>query len=287
MLNSDKHINALETWQPLSDLASFFAFIDTSRMDQNAASYLRFGVGKRLTLIFNDIRWLTSTCPEYRTETLSDEECKQAGLHLNSFYLNVRGVLDNFAWALYWLISPVGAAKTEADNKSAQIGLFQKPVLHLFPENSDLRKVIDQHRDWSFDLKRRRDPAAHRLPLRVIPQVIAGENLTRYRELEKQYFENINKFAVDLKESNGLVKDDSIAGISKRCEQIERIKEAHDRTQSELSFEMQSQGQFAPIFTYSSGMQELIPLYPTLTDDTTSLLKLSIACKSHIAALIH
>jgi hypothetical protein len=270
----------------LSDLATFFAFIDTSRIDQHAASYLRFGVGKRLSLIFNDVRWLTSTCPEYRTETLSDEECKQAGLHINSFYLNVRGVLDNFAWALYWLISPTDAAKTEADNKSAQIGLFQKPVLLLFPETSDLRKTIDHHRDWSFNLKRRRDPAAHRLPLRVVPQVIVEENLTRYRELQQQYFENINKLAVDLRRSDDMVTDDSIAGINKRCEQIERIKEAHDRTQSDLSLEMQSQGQFVPLFTYSAGMQELIPLYPTLTDDINHLLRLSAACKAHIVSLI-
>lgn len=279
------YTNSLETWQPLSDLLTYFAFADISKMDEHAVSYLRFGVAKRISLILRDIRWLTSNCPAHRVEALRDDECELAGLHLNSFYLNIRGTLDNFAWALYWLIAPIEAANTEA-SQFMQIGLFQKPVLNLLPGDSDLRKVIDRHRDWSIDLRSRRDPAAHRLPLRVIPQIISeAENSSIYIQLNKRYVDNVNELAIEFEQCAKEFTDTSIAGISKRCEQIEKIKEAHDKKQTELSFEMQSQGRFVPVFTYSAGRQELIPLYPTITDDTNSLIKLSSACKNYISSI--
>jgi len=274
-------------WQSLSELLSFFAFLNEPSIHQNTAAYLRFGAAKRIRWILEDVRWLTSNIPVDRTEALTDEECHAAGLHLNSVYLHIRGTLDNFAWSLLWQFAPVEAEQLDKDGNYNQIGLFRTSVLRHLPTNSRLKTIIESLRDWNDAFRLRRDPVAHRLPLRLIPQVITGaENIRSYQETQATLFANISDFAQRCTQNSNRVDDDSIRGITERCNQIEKLADEHEAKQQKLCRQMESLGTFVPVFTCSLAGTDLIPLYPTITDDCGNLIKIGAELRTFIESVV-
>jgi hypothetical protein len=82
--------------------------------------YLRYGIMRRIRLMqsaFNDFRNIIF--PE-RTEPLSQQESDNACRDLNAIYINIIGLLDNYAWLLAHQMA------TEATRKLhlIKIGLF-------------------------------------------------------------------------------------------------------------------------------------------------------------------
>src|SRR5262249_2522875 len=61
--------------------------------------------------------------------------------------------------------------------------------LHL----ANLKSVLEEHSDWNDDLKSRRDPSAHRMPLYVPPAILNEAEAARHEAIWKERQEAIQK----------------------------------------------------------------------------------------------
>ncbi|MEK6304643.1 MAG: hypothetical protein AABO41_28500 [Acidobacteriota bacterium] len=126
----------------------------------------RLGMVEAAIIILDDeISETQSPMDHYLAEKLA--------LFLNAYYLNLAGSLDNLAWALTYhhnLIPNVNEADLK-HRRFAQL-LTKAFLIELRQNNLDpLADALEPFRDWYQDMREFRDPAAHRIPLRVPPSV--------------------------------------------------------------------------------------------------------------------
>jgi hypothetical protein len=107
-------------------------------------------------------------------------------LLLNAYYLNLAGSLDNLAWALTYqcLVENVDENKPK-HREIAQ--LFGNKFLAKLRERNleQLDKELQPFRDWYWDMRKFRDPAAHRIPLLVSHSVYSEEDVKKAQELDE------------------------------------------------------------------------------------------------------
>ncbi|MEX0643924.1 MAG: hypothetical protein WD076_01335 [Parvularculaceae bacterium] len=178
---------------------------------------------------------------------------------MNVTYINIRGVVDNLAWALRYYLG-----KDEASDLSpADIDLFGK----RFREKRFMQPIygtIEPFRSWYVDLKKRRDPSAHRIPLALVPALLNPSDAEKHRQIETQIDSLSHKALVELKRAN---HDGATALFSA----INDLREAQRNI-----------GTFSPIFYHD--LRELpAPLYPTVAQDVGTLIRLFRATKNAVA----
>ena len=67
-----------------------------------------------------------------------------------------------------------------------KIGLFQRCILED-SQFAQLTPSIVAQADWNSDLKNRRDPVAHRIPLAIPPQVLTPAQSSEYQRLSEEH----------------------------------------------------------------------------------------------------
>ncbi len=142
--------------------------------------YLRYGIMRRLRLMqsaFNDFRSII--LPE-RTDPLSQQESDDVCRDLNAIYIHISGLLDNYAWLL---VHQMATETTKAVDPK-QIGLFAR-ALRQDANLHDGLADVEPFRAWLKEVKEKRDPAAHRMPLYVPPAALTPEDVRRYEEIEQ------------------------------------------------------------------------------------------------------
>lgn len=160
--------------------AQYLAVITAQGLQEKAAVYqLRYGVGRRWGLLWSAYENINAIVPVGRKDPFSADEVKQVSRDLNTVYINIVGVIDNLAWALR---HERGSETVKAlhDNR---IGLF----VNAFKNDAcfeALRPALDAFAPWFKDLRERRDPAAHRIPLSTPPAVLDKEAAAKYQELQ-------------------------------------------------------------------------------------------------------
>jgi hypothetical protein len=98
-VNNAEHDHALAVLTPLFDLSAKVSLELPDKLgDREAQIYLRHGVGRRLQDMHDSYREITTLAYHGRAEPLQPLEQREFSRHLNSFYINLRGVLDNFAY---------------------------------------------------------------------------------------------------------------------------------------------------------------------------------------------
>ena len=106
-----------------------------------------------------------------RGNLLSPELTIELNIHLNAFYLNLRGSLDNLAWILAFELG-LNPKLSEEDRSRSFSDLFwrdfQKALTTRRPTLVRRLQMLDA---WQSEVKRFRDPAAHRIPLLVTPGI--------------------------------------------------------------------------------------------------------------------
>jgi hypothetical protein len=205
--------------------------------DPEAKHFALYGAGRRSGLLWTAYREILGTIVIDRTAPLSSDETKAVSRDLNTLYINIAGTLDNGAWCLRHERGSQ-AIKTLADS---QVGLFSKKFIGD-PAFSALRVALEPYRPWFVELRKRRDPAAHRIPLSVPPAVLTPDDARRYAALQERINETIAAGDYDL------------AGTL-------------EKTQAAL-------GQFLPKFLHHP-REPLIPFYPTTSQDLTQLTRVS------------
>ena len=172
----DDHQLAVRT--ELLNLTSEVIATSQKLSNVKAQHYLQFGAGRRLRMMLASYCGVFDTVAADRKEPLPLAEMAEVSRDLNVVYINIRGVLDNYAWALYL---EKGMSKT-SKLKDEQVGLFNK----AFRNNDSLKAlkpVLDANLDWNTSLKSRRDPSAHRMPLYVPPAILTEADATRHQEI--------------------------------------------------------------------------------------------------------
>lgn len=116
-------------------------------------------------------------------------------LFLNAYYLNLAGSLDNLVWALTYEHNLVD--DTDEDNKQHRqfAQLLGKKFLCRLRQNH-LEKLSDKlqpFQDWYWDMRKLRDPAAHRVPLFVPHSVYSEDDVKLAQKLDKEAAELIRQ----------------------------------------------------------------------------------------------
>jgi hypothetical protein len=154
--------------------------------DAGALLHLKGGLGCRHYILRHCREYLERTCFASTDKPLSADTATEAALHLNGYYLNLRGALDNLAWMLQ-LELEVLPNVTEASRRRTDINLFGKPFLDALKDKSSshIRPIIAL-KQWGLDLVKLRDPAAHRIPLYVPPGIMTSqEQVDEFRRLDE------------------------------------------------------------------------------------------------------
>jgi hypothetical protein len=108
-----------------------------------------------------------------RKKVLDTHACAELNVHLNSFYVQLRGALDNLAWVLHYEHDVLGSADESDQPTRTKCNLFDGRFLKgLDASHSLLASALRAKRPWFNDFKERRDPVAHRVPLYAMPGVI-------------------------------------------------------------------------------------------------------------------
>jgi hypothetical protein len=195
---------------------------------EDALHYLRFGVARRLEMMWHAYRSIILGAHPDRKEPLTSEESIVLTRDLNVIYMNLRGALDNLCWALLHEFAPA-----ETRSRPSKIGLFL-PCLVNNLRFATLAKEIAPHQKWDLELKDRRDPVAHRIALTLPPQVLNTEEAGRY----KDFVERLNTAMANM-------DFDGAEDIRRAITHI---------------------GTFVPVFMHDPKKRP-IPIYPTVPED--------------------
>ena len=146
---------------------------------------------------------------------------------ISTFCTCTRAASCNFAWAF------ISEKHPSRKIKPLHVTLFHPKFREACPSLASIARDIDQHAAWARDVKNRRDPVAHRIPLYIPPSIDNSEEGKRYNELAQKQ--------IDL-------------ASEQRFEEAQDAFDAIDRI-----------GTFVPWFLHTRGNP--IPLYPTVPSD--------------------
>jgi hypothetical protein len=131
------------------------------------------GFQRRLLLMQANRFHIEKVAKPGRTEVLNTYACSELTVHLNSFYVQLRGALDNLAWALHYEFTLLGSVGEADPGTRSRCNLFDRRFLKpLESVDSVFANFLRGKQRWFEDFKERRDPVAHRIPLYAMPGVI-------------------------------------------------------------------------------------------------------------------
>jgi hypothetical protein len=235
--------HALAVWDGSQKLIFQTLSAEQHVSSEQAKFHIRFGLGRRSQSIWYSFRELHYLIPPSRTEPLLADEANRASELLNSIYINIAGALDNFAWCFHFHF----CSEPPRIIKEQNIGLFNPTFL----KDERLQPIIDTlkiYEAWRIELKKLRDPAAHRIPLSAVPSI---QDRTSLAELEIV----IGQVNAKTAEFNIAVKN----------LQHERALEIGTEIE-ELNLTRQKIGSYVPLFEFDPSKQP-IAIYPTVVQD--------------------
>ncbi|MCA9466820.1 MAG: hypothetical protein KC643_15450 [Nitrospira sp.] len=233
-------LHMFSVFNPLRDWGLKAVMLAKKLKNDNARYYMQYGAGRRLNMVFYSYQTITHIAPSGRTKPLSYEEQMELSRDINTIYINLRGVLDNFAWCFLYERHP----ELESKISPYSVGLFSKKLRDNCPRFAEIQNEITAHDEWYKEVKERRDPVAHRVPLYVPSTMLSNEEEKKYEELNASFCENI----ADL-ESN----------------------------EADAAFEQMHQiGTFSPYF-FHHPTEPGFPLYPTIPTDMAHLIRIGEA----------
>jgi hypothetical protein len=158
----------------------------------HAQRHLTLGFQRRLLLNQASRLHLEAVASVARTDVLSTYACAELNVHLNSFFIQIRGGLDNLAWVLHYELQLLGVADESDQATQRKCGLFSGAFLSkLATHRPELAAFLKSKAAWFHAFKERRDPVAHRLPLFAVPGVIreGSPEAMRAAQLQQEILE--------------------------------------------------------------------------------------------------
>jgi len=166
-----------------------FKRLETNLTDKSSKKYLKFGFLQRALQIKDTRNQLSQIIEKAGGESLGGYEVVEVNIFLNSFYINIMGALDNLAWVIQHELSVIEGANE--NNKCYLINLFNREFQkRLNGIDDNIVESLIAHHEWYKEIKKFRDPSAHRIPLYCPPGVV---NQEYYEKLESKKLSSKNK----------------------------------------------------------------------------------------------
>jgi hypothetical protein len=147
------------------------------------------GCSRRLLMMQHARIEILATSHE-ETKPLASDRLNLLNICLNSFYLNLLGALDNLAWASTWELGLLDSIDESVDEVRKFCSMGGKRFLQaLSARDVAFGKWLSEQKPWIIEVKKFRDPAAHRLPLAIVRGLMTEEEGERYQELSQQSFD--------------------------------------------------------------------------------------------------
>jgi hypothetical protein len=239
------HFHSLSVLEGSHELHTRAVSVGSSISEENAKVHVLQGLGRRTRTVWNGLRKIYHQIEPDRKQPLTSDENTELSDIINSIYINLRGSCDNAAWAILALTFP------SAKLKPVAIGLFDERWQKAI-QNELFVEKISAYLVWFNELKDRRDPAAHRVPLSFIPAILSEEDLQQRNVLTQE----VNNLYSSLRNyQDNIAKMKILEEVGLRLERIEKL------------------GDFLPLFQYDP-TQQPVPLYPTLVEDIANYIEI-------------
>lgn len=143
---------------------------------EHAKRHLKEGLARRLLMIQTSRLKIIEIVSEDRIGVIPGHETLELNVHLNAYYLQLRGALDNAAWALHYQFGLLGDVNEDNSTARKKCDLFSTHFLDsINKDHSAFAKHLKSKAEWARDLQQRRNPAAHRIPLYAVPGIRSPE----------------------------------------------------------------------------------------------------------------
>lgn len=225
-----------------------------ARAEGPLGDHLVYGVGRRTGDIWGAMRELVSISPPDRTRPLTTEQTDRASRALNTIYINIRGTMDNFAWAV---IERAGGVKSVRLSPTA-IDLFGDKFSRV-EAFGDLPQKLSLLLDWNNQVKSRRNPSAHRVPLAVIPAVLDPDQAETFKRLTAEMTAL----------PQGLPDDEAITNMAEQ--------------QAAVKLKIEALGVYWPMFAHMPS-EGAIPIYPTVAEDVGQMVRVGRIVLGYLGA---
>lgn len=229
--------HALSVFNPLRDWFVNAVTLAQRLRNSDAKYYMQYGAGRRLSMIFYGYMRISQIVHPERESPLSHDEHQELSVDINVIYMNLRGILDNFAWCMLYEKDSSLINQIHAND----IGLFSKAFRKKFSLFSNIQTDIQKHDKWFEDLKDKRDPVAHRIPLYIPSSIVTPDEAKLHEELHEKFLQDAAKLDFESADS--------------AFQQMDKI------------------GKFGGFFVHHPH-GPFIPLYPTLPTDMAHLIKI-------------
>ena len=258
-----EEMQALMVMDAIRDASFGAVVLADGPLERDAVFHLRYGVAHRTKFIWIALRRLLAVAPPERTEPVSLEDVETLASDLNVVYLNIRGALDNFAWTIR-AQNPSAAA---AELRDQHMDLFGQRFLNAIGDES-LREALEPFRPWYVDLKGRRDPAAHRIPLSVPPTILDEVTQQEYAEIERQHAAATAKALAATRQGLDESPDRPLDLAT-----AEKIGVLFDEAHA-IHAKRQQIGRFPGLFAHHPD-KAAMPIYPTVPEDIRNLIAIA------------
>lgn len=253
-----EYMHALCVVQAALDIQVEACLLFPKLKNKTAIANLRFGIGRRTKQIWLGLRTLLDVVHPEHTDPLQHESVEEVSRDLNAIYINIRGALDNLAWCLAGEFGSVDAEKLNPTS----VYLFGKEFLKD-KSLAEFAGFLNSFADWSRDLKDRRDPSAHRIPLSVPPAILDKAAQEEYARLQAAHDETLNA---------------AYAAHDDQEERLKLLQKAH-----EISDEQSRVGVFKPLFGHDPAVGHM-PIYPTVPEDIGKIILICRGLFSRVTA---
>jgi hypothetical protein len=148
--------------------------------------HLKEGFNRRLLMLDASLRFVFRKAGQLGGRPVSSYTATDLAIHLNAFYLNLCGALDNLAWALQYEHQLLPGVDEGSPGRK-QINLFGRQFLEALTKlTPGLASALRVREPWNADLKALRDPAAHRIPIYAVPGVLDQAHGEEFQRLQKE-----------------------------------------------------------------------------------------------------
>ncbi len=156
----------------------------SGHLNNESKRHVKRGFDRRLGMLESSRIFLRENC-EVGRDTPNPYLLDTIQLHLNSYYVNLHGALDNLGWALHYHFSLFADIDEQAGKNTNRINLFDRRFRNALAAHApSLSNFLKNKGDWSRQLARWRHPAAHRIPLYVPPGILTEEQAEEFKRLE-------------------------------------------------------------------------------------------------------
>lgn len=241
--------HAINVTQAVIDLSKDAVELGGRFCGRDIEVHLCLGLGRRIKFIWRSLRELLEHASPLRKQPMTLDDTEWVAMRLNEIYINLRGCLDNLAWALVDLFDCQAAAMANR----VTVSIFH-PKFAVRGKSPETAKVATDFENWNRLFSDRRDPAAHRIPL-LVPNTIHDKRSATQAEQILLDIDHNWKQAV-----NG---DEGSKGAEESLSQI-----------ASLFSNFEGLGEFRPVFVHDPKAPSE-RLYPTVPNDAAALVRIS------------